>query len=401
MFIYPVPQGTWSIEISCEGYQATSSTTDPHRGKSDGMIAYDDDQTKVWNVGVQNNVTISNNKADADWKYGHPNLTINGERFDQNQVVEKDGTVSFHLVTTGPNASFFLVGPPVKKIAKYNYCISYGAWTDRDMEFGMVSVVLDEHLEGVRGSQYVRKTLRPGHISVNRTHRLQEMPPMREDFSEEDNSSSDSNTYKTDNSPLTVHLVKAGDEENYTTDRSDDVEPTLHDADVMKFSGFVGAKDRFTLQGADPIGPGDRSVRRFRPSATLKSAFHSGPTPDELYNAGAEQADHDFEHFVSRGKEKLQDEDPMAKLEREAEDLKPDSDNEDNDYDRTAPMFNPADGDPWSGIKIKPRLKDQDMRSTLSTGTLKGGSLKPKKEPTPRFEPAPKSVLDRIRRRQV
>jgi hypothetical protein len=192
MFIYPVPQGTWSIEISCEGYQATSSTTDPHRGKSDGMIAYDDNQDKVWNIGVQNNVTISNNKADADWKYGHPDLTINGERFDQKQVVEKDGTVSFHLVTTGPNASFFLAGPAVKKTAKYNFCISYGAWTDRDMEFGLVSVVLDEHLEGVRGSQYVRKTLRPGHVSVNRTHRLQDSFTPVEYVSDEDSSSSSS-----------------------------------------------------------------------------------------------------------------------------------------------------------------------------------------------------------------
>jgi hypothetical protein len=60
------------------------------------------------------------------------------------------------------------------------------------MEFGLVSVVLDEHLEGVRGSQYVRKTLRPGHISVNRTHRLQDSFTPVEYVSDEDSSSSSS-----------------------------------------------------------------------------------------------------------------------------------------------------------------------------------------------------------------
>jgi hypothetical protein len=192
MFVYPVPEGIWSIEISCEGYQAASSTSDPHRGKCDGMIAYDDDSSKVWNVGQQNNVTITNNKADNDWKYGHPDLTINGDKFDQNQVVEKDGIISFHLVTTGPNASFFLVAPAVKKTAKYNFCVSYGDWTDRDMEFGMVSVVLDEHLEGARGSQYVRKTPRPGHVGANRSHRLQDYSTPVEYVSDEESSSSNS-----------------------------------------------------------------------------------------------------------------------------------------------------------------------------------------------------------------
>jgi hypothetical protein len=156
------------------------------------MIAYDDDSSKVWNVGQQNNVTITNNKADNDWKYGHPDLTINGDRFDQNQVVEKDGIISFHLVTTGPNASFFLVAPAVKKTAKYNFCVSYGDWTDRDMEFGMVSVVLDEHLEGARSSQYIRKSPRPGHFGVNRSHRLQDSSTPVEYVSEDDSSSSSS-----------------------------------------------------------------------------------------------------------------------------------------------------------------------------------------------------------------
>nr|UJQ88490.1 MAG: ORF5 [Bean leafroll virus] len=182
MFIFPVPQGKWSVEVSTEGYQPTSSTTDPNNGKCDGLIAYsDDDKTDVWNVGVQKNLTISNNKADNTWKYGHPDLEINSCKFNNRQVLERDAYISFHVETTGPNASFFLVAPPVQKTARYNYAVSYGAWTDRMMEFGSVTVALDEHLEGGNSSRYIRKTPRPGHLRSSRTYGLQLLPHM-DDF---------------------------------------------------------------------------------------------------------------------------------------------------------------------------------------------------------------------------
>lgn len=179
MFIFPVPQGKWSVEISTEGYQPTSSTTDPNNGKCDGLIAYsDDDKTDVWNVGVQKNITLSNNKADNTWKYGHPDLEINNCKFNNRQVLERDAYISFHVETTGPNASFFLVAPPVQKTARYNYAVSYGAWTDRMLEFGSVTVALDEHLEGGNSSRYIRRSPRPGHLESTRTYDLHLLPRM-------------------------------------------------------------------------------------------------------------------------------------------------------------------------------------------------------------------------------
>lgn len=174
MYVFPVPEGAWSVEISTEGYQPTASTTDPNKGKVDGMIAYSDDQSEVWNVGINQNCNITNLKADNSWKYGHPDMEINNCHFNQGQVLEMDGTVSFHVETTGSDASFFLVGPAVQKQSKYNYAVSYGAWTDRDMELGLISVSLDEK-DGSRGSA-LRRPRREGHSEAVSTWETINLP---------------------------------------------------------------------------------------------------------------------------------------------------------------------------------------------------------------------------------
>nr|WCD57908.1 P5 [Barley yellow dwarf virus] len=158
MFYFPIPEGQWSVEISTEGYQATSSTTDPNKGRVDGLIAYDD-SSEGWNIGIGNNVEITNNKADNTWKYGHPNLEINSCHFKQQQCLERDGVISCHVKTIGPSATIFVVAPPVQKLSKYNYAVSYGAWTERDMEIGLITVTLDEKRDS--GSAR-RKILRSG-----------------------------------------------------------------------------------------------------------------------------------------------------------------------------------------------------------------------------------------------
>nr|QBY26423.1 P5 protein [Brassica yellows virus] len=174
MYVFPVPEGAWSVEISTEGYQPTASTTDPNKGKVDGMIAYSDDQSEVWNVGINQNCNITNLKADNSWKYGHPDMEINNCHFNQGQVLEMDGTVSFHVETTGANASFFLVGPAVQKLSKYNYAVSYGAWTDRDMELGLITVSLDEKDES-RGSA-LKRPRRAGHSKAVSTWETINLP---------------------------------------------------------------------------------------------------------------------------------------------------------------------------------------------------------------------------------
>jgi len=161
MIIVPVPQGEWTVEISMEGYQPTSSTTDPNKDKQDGLIAYSDDTKEGWNVGVYNNVEITNNKADNTWKYGHPDMELNNCHFNQGQCLERDGDLTCHVKTTGDNASFFIVGPAVQKQSKYNYAVSYGAWTDRMMEIGMIAIALDE--QGSSGSTRTQRPKRAGH----------------------------------------------------------------------------------------------------------------------------------------------------------------------------------------------------------------------------------------------
>lgn len=176
MFYFPIPEGEWSVEISAEGYQATSSTTDPNKGYVDGLIAYDD-SNEGWNIGMGNNVVISNNKADNTWKYGHPDLEINTCHFKQRQCLERDGIISFHVKTTGPSATVFVVAPPVQKLSKYNYAVSYGAWTERDMEIGLITVTLDEK----RNSGSARKQILRSGLSKAATIKLAE-PPEMENF---------------------------------------------------------------------------------------------------------------------------------------------------------------------------------------------------------------------------
>ncbi|AAK49959.1 putative protein P5 [Beet chlorosis virus] len=161
MVIVPVPQGEWTVEISMEGYQPTSSTTDPNKDKQDGLIAYNDDLKEGWNVGVYNNVEITNNKADNTLKYGHPDMELNSCHFNQQQCLERDGDLTCHIKTTGDNASFFIVGPAVQKQSKYNYAVSYGAWTDRMVEIGMIAIALDE--QGSSGSARTERPKRVGH----------------------------------------------------------------------------------------------------------------------------------------------------------------------------------------------------------------------------------------------
>lgn len=162
MIIIPVPQGQWTVEISMEGYQPTSSTTDPNKDKQDGLIAYSNDLNEGWNVGIYNNVEITNNKADNTLKYGHPDMELNSCHFNQGQCLERDGDLTCHVKTTGDNASIFVVGPAVQKQSKYNYAVSYGAWTDRMMEIGMIAVALDE--QGSSGSaKKMKRPKRAGH----------------------------------------------------------------------------------------------------------------------------------------------------------------------------------------------------------------------------------------------
>lgn len=180
MFVFPVPDGEWTMEASTEGAQFTSSTSDPNKGKVDGLIAFSDDKSKVWNMGIMKNCEITNNKADNSWKYGHPDLEVNNCHFKNRQCLEMDGAISCHIKTTGPEASIFIVGPAVQLQSKYNYAISYGSWTDRDMEFGSITVTFDEKVAAM-GSKRSAKKWRNGHSPSYTEYRLAPHPTIEVD----------------------------------------------------------------------------------------------------------------------------------------------------------------------------------------------------------------------------
>nr|UYL94468.1 MAG: ORF5 [Panicum distortion mosaic virus] len=230
MLVVPVPQGTWSVQISAEGYQPTSSTTDPNVGKVDGLIAYDD-SSEGWNIGIGKNVAISNNRADNTWKYGHPDLEVNSCHFNQKQCLERDGIISFHIETTGEDANFFLVSPPVQKLSKYNYAVSYGAWTDRDMEIGLITITLDQKL----GSAHARE-VRAGHSGAETFYTLVQ-PPVKEN---------------TETQPLQIEAAAAQAQKSSESEDSSDSEqePVL---------GVPVGEDPFDVPGKS-FQPGDRIV---------------------------------------------------------------------------------------------------------------------------------------------
>nr|AZF99034.1 orf5 [Ullucus polerovirus 1] len=165
MYYIDVPEGEWSVDISTEGYQASSSTSDPNRGKSDGFIAYSNDSDGIWNVGQAENIEISKLWNENTYREAHPDLEVNGCHFRDHQLIERDATISFHA-SAKSNARFFLIGPPIQKQEKYNYTISYGEWTDRSLELGLISVVLDEHLESSMRSVN-KRPVKEGHLRAD------------------------------------------------------------------------------------------------------------------------------------------------------------------------------------------------------------------------------------------
>lgn len=179
MFYFSVPKGEWSVNVSCEGYQISKSTTEPNKGRVDGFIAYSD-QSGIWNVGEGKNVKITNLENNSSLRAGHPELVVNDCHFNNGQVIERDSKMSFHASATTAG-EFFLVGPPIQKQEKYNYTVSYGGWSDRELELGCVTVMMDEHITGSGNHlRYVTRPLRAGHSKAVTVTTI--MPPKKENL---------------------------------------------------------------------------------------------------------------------------------------------------------------------------------------------------------------------------
>lgn len=144
MIVIPIQEGDWYIDISCEGYQAVEAQGGPEDKKWMGFIAYNNNANDNWNVGNYSNCSLSGLLVTSSWKFGHKDLELNKCKFQDGQVIERDSVITCNVSAGKGGGQMFLVGPPVMKADKYNYVVSYGEYTNKTMEFGSVTIAIDE-----------------------------------------------------------------------------------------------------------------------------------------------------------------------------------------------------------------------------------------------------------------
>jgi hypothetical protein len=167
-FVYPVPEGSYSVNISCEGFQSVDHIGGNEDGYWIGLIAYSNSSGDNWGVGNYKGCSFKNFLATNTWRPGHKDLKLNDCQFTDGQIVERDAVMSFHVEATGTDACFYLMAPKTMKTDKYNYVVSYGGYTNKRMEFGTISVTCDESdVEAERITRHAETPIRSKHILVS------------------------------------------------------------------------------------------------------------------------------------------------------------------------------------------------------------------------------------------
>lgn len=155
-FTFPVPPGEYSVNISCEGLQSVDHIGGNRDGYWIGLIAYQNQSGDYWGVGNYVGCEITNLLGTNTWRPGHEDLELNNCKFTDGQIVERDAVISFHVKAKGADPRFYLVAPKTMKADKYNYVVSYGGYTDKRMEFGTISITVDEsEVEAERYSRHM------------------------------------------------------------------------------------------------------------------------------------------------------------------------------------------------------------------------------------------------------
>lgn len=166
-FVYPMPEGSYSVNISCEGFQSVDHIGGNEDGYWIGLIAYSNSTGDNWGVGNYKGCTFKNFLATNTWRPGHKDLKLNDCQFTDGQIVERDAVMSFHVDATGTDACFYLMAPKTMKTDKYNYVVSYGGYTNKRMEFGTISVTCDEaDVEAERIARHSETPARVNHILI-------------------------------------------------------------------------------------------------------------------------------------------------------------------------------------------------------------------------------------------
>lgn len=170
-FVFPVPEGSYSVNISCEGFQSVDHIGGNEDGYWIGLIAYSNSSGDNWGIGNYKGCSFKNFLATNTWRPGHKDLKLNDCQFTDGQIVERDGVISFHVDATGTDACFYLAAPKTMKTDKYNYVVSYGGYTNKRMEFGTISVTFDESdVEAERIARHSETPARLNHILVSEAY---------------------------------------------------------------------------------------------------------------------------------------------------------------------------------------------------------------------------------------
>lgn len=172
-FIFPLPPGEYSVNIQTEGQQSVDHIGGNTDGYWIGLIAYTNNNDDNWGIGNYTGCSISKFIATNSWRPGHNDLELNKCRFDKGQVIERDCIMSFHVVASGENPKFYMMAPKTMKADKYNYVVSYGAYSDKRMEFGSISVCCDESAsEADRIYKHENTRIRSNHLISHGQSRL-------------------------------------------------------------------------------------------------------------------------------------------------------------------------------------------------------------------------------------
>nr|AVQ05167.1 P5 protein [Maize yellow mosaic virus] len=141
-FLIPTIVGNYKVYIECEGFQAIKAKGGENNGKMAGFITYDPQQAG-WQAYSWAGCSLSNYKMTDGCVQAHPDLKVNGCSFTKGQCVERDVVISFDL-SVASEGYWALQAPPIEKSDDHNFIVSYGNYTEKILEWGMVSISIDE-----------------------------------------------------------------------------------------------------------------------------------------------------------------------------------------------------------------------------------------------------------------
>ena len=159
--LIPCSPGKFSVYVECQGFMVVKARSGNYNGNWLGCVAYNVNRSG-WVVQEYSGCKITNYKVSHTFVSGHPDVVLNDCHFHDGQGVECDSIISFHL-ECDVDGFWALQPPPIQKNDHYNYVVSYGDWSDKTLEWGSVSISVDEINQGactaIRGKQQIRETL--------------------------------------------------------------------------------------------------------------------------------------------------------------------------------------------------------------------------------------------------